>query len=218
MLRVALLCGRRAPGLAYLLERDARRGECYELVAGVTTDPDSEALAAFTAADRPCIVHDIRQFYAARGARRGDMAVRHAYDERTRELLALFHPDVVVLSGYLHIVTARLLDAYPRRMLNVHDADLTIRGADGRPTYPGLHATRDAIRAGETATRCTLHVVTEQVDNGPVVARSAPFPVQGRHHYLQRECMMRDAWGPLISNGIELLARGAAAPVPAAIA
>jgi folate-dependent phosphoribosylglycinamide formyltransferase PurN len=215
MLRVALLCSRRAPGLPYLLHDDARRGESYELVAGVTTDPESEALAALTAAGVPGIVHDIGHFYAARGARRSDLLVRHTYDERTREILALFRPDLLVLSGYLHIVTARLLDAYPGRIVNVHDADLTERDADGRPRYRGLHATRDAMRAGARATRCSLHLVTAEVDAGPVLLRSPEFPVQGRHHYVQREWMMRAAWGPLMARAIELFARDSARIEPA---
>lgn len=215
MLRVALLASRRAPGLAYLLGEDTRRGRDYELVAGLSSDPDGEALGLLRAAGIPALVHDIRSFYAARGARRTDLAVRRAYDERTRDLLAPFRPDVLVLSGYLHIVTAPLLAAYPQRILNVHDADLAQAGTDGRPKYRGLHATRDAVRAGESATRCSVHLVTEEVDGGPVLARSVAFPVQGRHHYVQREWMMRAAWGPLISQAIRLLAgrvnrRGAA--------
>jgi folate-dependent phosphoribosylglycinamide formyltransferase PurN len=217
MLKVALLCSRRAPGLAYVLREDKRRGETYELVAGLTTDPESEALAALRNAHVPAIVHDIRAFYAARGAKRTDLTVRRAYDERTLELLAPFDVDLLVLSGYLHIVTAPLLAAYPQRVINVHDADLTVLGSDGRPRYRGLHATRDAVRAGERATRCTVHLVTEDVDGGPPLARSTAFPVGGRHHYVQREWMMRAAWGPLVGNAIQIIARGAPQPAAAGV-
>ena len=217
MLTVALLCARRAPGLAYLLNEDGERGGAYELVAGLTTDPASEALALLADARIPAIVHDIRAFYAARGARRSDLGVRGAFDGRTVELLAPFQPDVLVLSGYLHIVTAPLLAAYPQRVINVHDADLTITGADGQPRFRGLHATRDAVRAGETATRCTAHLVTEEVDAGPPLARSVAFPVQGRHHYTQREWMMGAAWGPLIAHALWRVRSGAALPAAAGV-
>lgn len=217
MLRVALLCSRRAPGLAYLLNEDLRRGHDYELVAGLTTDPASEAPAALRAARVPAIVHDIRAFYADRGAKRTDLTVRRAYDERTLELLAPFAADLLVLSGYLHIVTTPLLAAYLQRIINVHDADLTVLGPDGRPRYRGLHATRDAVRAGERATRCTVHLVTEDVDGGPPLARSTAFPVGGRHHYVQREWMMRAAWGPLVGNAIQIIARGAPQPAAAGV-
>lgn len=214
MLRVGLLCSRRAPGLAYLLHADPQRGEIYDLVVGLTTDPASEAPTALQSAGVPAIVHDICGFCTDRGAERADLTVRRAYDERTLELLAPFALDLLVLSGYLYIVTAPLLASYPQRVINVHDADLTVLSPDGRPRYRGLHATREAVRAGEPATRCTVHLVTAEVDGGPLLARSAAFPVGGRHHYLQREWMMRAAWGPLMSDVIQMIARGT--PLPAA--
>jgi folate-dependent phosphoribosylglycinamide formyltransferase PurN len=216
MLNVAVLCGRRAPGLAYLL-RDALRGQRYELVAGLTTDPDSDALPALAAAGVPGIVHDIRAFYAARGARRSDMTVRRAFDAETRDRLAPLHAGLIVLTGYLHLITAPLLAAFPGRIINVHDADLHERDATGAPRFPGLHATRDAIHAGARTTRCSVHVVTHEVDSGPVLFRSEAFPVHGRHHYLQREWMMRDAWGPLLARAIAAFAR-LPADVPAEVA
>jgi folate-dependent phosphoribosylglycinamide formyltransferase PurN len=206
MLRLAWLCSRRAPGLVYLLER---QGHELEVVAGITTDPASEALRLLHDAGVPALVHDIGAFYAARGAARRDRDVRRAFDARTVELLAPFRPDLLVLSGYLHVVTEPLLAAYPQRVINVHDADLALRDGAGRARYPGLHATRDAVRAGELVTRCSVHLVTADVDAGPVLARSVPFPVGGRHHYLQREWMMQAAWGPLIVRAAHLVARGA---------
>lgn len=201
MLTAALLCSRRAPGLDYLLEH---RGGDYELAAVVASDPACEALPLLRRAGVPAVVHDIRAFGTGR-------AVRPAFDAATREILTPYRPDVLVLSGYLHIVTAPLLAAYPGRIVNVHDADLSVTGPEGRPRYRGLHATRDALRAGETATCCTAHIVTADVDAGPILARSRPFPVAGRHHYVQRELMMREAWGPLIEQALALLRVTAAA-------
>ena len=196
MLNVALLCSRRAPGLEYLLEHCGRD---LDLAAVVTTDPASDALPLLQSTGVPALVHDIREFGTAR-------AVRPAFDAATRDLLAPYRPDFLVLSGYLHVITAPLLAAYPQRIINVHDGDL--------PQYRGLHATRDAMRAGEPGTLCTVHVVTEEVDAGPVLARSDVFPVGERHHYVQREWMMREAWGPLIVRGIQLLARTVFLDVP----
>lgn len=211
MLRIGVLSSRRAPGLAYLLDNDPNRGTVYEVEGGLSTDPAGAASALLRSAGVPSIVHDIRRFYEERGARRADLRVRRAFDARTRELVASWRLDVLVLTGYLHIVTAPLLDAYPQSVISVHDGDL--------PAYPGLHATRDAVRAGAPATYCTVHLVTADVDAGPVLLRSAPYPVEGRHHYLQREWMMREAWGPLISQALTVLARPAATgpAVPATI-
>jgi phosphoribosylglycinamide formyltransferase 1 len=153
-----------------------------------------------------------------RRPRRG--ADRRAFDAETATLLPP-HIDAVVLLGYLYVLTEPLLEAYPDRILNVHDADLSLRTADGGPRYPGLHATRDAIYAGERETRSSVHLVTPELDAGPLVARSAPFPVasfvhqavaRGEHDivrayaYAQREWMMRSTWGELAANGVERVA------------
>lgn len=135
----------------------------------------------------------------------------------TATLLLPYDVDAVVLLGYLYVLSDPMLDAFPGRILNVHDADLTLRHDDGRPSYPGLHATRDAILAGEHETRSSVHVVTKQLDAGPVIVRSNPFPVapfataaaqRGEHDivrayaYAQREWMMRSAWGALASKAL----------------
>jgi len=221
-LRVAVLSSRRAPGLADLLA-DPGRGRHWDLVAFVASDPACADLARVRAVPAPAIVHDIRGFYTARGARVTDLGPRAEYDRRTVELLAPLHPDLVVLSGYLHILTAPALEAFPNRIVNIHDADLTVLEAGGRPRYRGLRSTRDAVFAGARETRSTVHLVTPEVDVGPLLVRSWAFPVPGvveqardlrsgdvlkAYAYAQREWMMCAAWGPLLARTIELFARG----------
>ncbi len=143
---------------------------------------------------------------------------RKAFDAETAAMLLPYGVDAVVLLGYLYVITEPLLAAFPDRILNVHDADLALRNADGGPRYPGLHATRDAIMAGERETRSSVHLVTPQLDAGPVIVRSEAFPVapfvhealaRGEHDivrayaYAQREWMMRSTWGTLAANAIE---------------
>lgn len=142
---------------------------------------------------------------------------REAFDAMTATLLFPYDVDAVVLLGYLYILTAPMLDAYPGRIVNVHDSDLTLRDDRGGPRYPGLHATRDAIIAGEHETRSSVHLVTKHLDAGPVLARSNPFPVapfvtvaaaRGEHDivrayaYAQREWMMRSTWGALAAEAL----------------
>ena len=211
-LRVALLCSRRAPGLEFLLDRDPRRGKIYDIVALVTSDP--ECTAHVRSGDGPpLLVNDIRAFYTRAGTRLSDLGPRPDYDRGTVRLLEPFKPDLVVLCGYLHIVTPPLLDAYSGRMVNIHDSDL--------PRYPGLHATRDAVIAGERETRSSVHVVVPEVDAGPGLFRSWPFPVhelvdaarrEGKtdilkaYAYAQREWMMVASWGPLLAAAIDAFA------------
>lgn len=227
--RVALLTTRRAPGLEHLLGQDPERGRRYELVAAVVTDPESPARDLLAGAGVPVLLHDLRRFCAERGARTGDLAVRREFDAATAALLAPYRPDLVIGAGYLHILTTPMLSAYPGTILNIHDADLTRTGTDGLPRFRGLHATRDAILAGERETRSTVHRVTDRVDVGPIVCRSAPYAVAvmvedalrlgamdllRAYAYAHREWMMRTSWGPLLSEAI--LRAGAGVPAGAA--
>lgn len=229
----------RAPGAEYLLHRDPGRGRAYELVVFVASDPGNADLGRFAAAGVPTRVHDIRAFYAARGARLTDLELRRDYDRELLRVLEPFRPDLVVLCGYLHILTPAVLDAYPGRVINIHDSDLATTRPDGRPKYRGLRSTRDAVLAGEPETRSTVHVVTPEVDGGPILLRSEAFPVHRlvadarrlgaidilkAYAYAQREWMMRTAWGPMLAQVIARFAeagqeeggRGGMEPVPEA--
>lgn len=158
-----------------------------------------------------------------RPPRRSD---RRAFDAETASMLRAHDVDAVVLLGYLFVITEPLLAAYPDRILNVHDADLTLRNEDGSPRYPGLHATRDAIYAGERETRSSVHLVTPELDAGPVIARSEAFAVapfiheavaRGEHDivrayaYAQREWMMRSTWGALAAQALDVITAGVTA-------
>ncbi len=222
-LRVAVLSTRRAPGIADLLG-DPDRGEAFELVAALASDGGWRDLGAVAATGIPVIVHDLGECCATRGVPQRDPPTRRAYDATTAALLAPSRPDLVILCGYLHLVTAPLLEAYPGRIVNLHDADLTLTGPDGRPRYRGLRSTRDALAAGEPETRTTAHIVTAELDAGPLLLRSWGFPVppvvgpalrrggaDGLRAYARahRDWMMRAAWGPMLRETIALFAAGA---------
>ncbi|HSP33750.1 MAG TPA: formyltransferase family protein, partial [Thermoanaerobaculia bacterium] len=204
-LRVGVLCSKRAPGLDGLLHHPFRRSS-YEIdcvISSETSFPDSGV---------PVITHPIRSFYDHHRAPLRDLGTRELYDRFTVEMLRCFGVDVIVLLGYLYVVTDPLLKAFPGRVINVHD---------GLGTYPGLHATRDAIMAGENATWSIVHQVTAQLDAGPMIAKSDPFPVApfateasatGEHDvvrayaYAHREWMMRSCWGNLVVRALEQVA------------
>lgn len=226
MLRVVVLTSARAPGLEWLLERDPLRGGLYEIAGVASSDQACVERARCAAHGVPFAALDLRAFVAERAGRWTDMAFRPTYDAALLEAIAPWRPDAIVCAGYLHVLTPRFLDAFPGRVLNVHDADLALRDERGRARYRGLRSTRDAIVAGEPETRCTVHVVTAELDGGPVVARSLAFPVHSMvadarrwgatdvlkaYAYAQREWMMRAAFGPLLSRGIAWVASGGVA-------
>lgn len=95
-------------------------------------------------------------------------------------LLHLFHVDLIVLAGWMRILSALFLEQFPHRVINLHPALLpddgtgnTYTTADGSmiPVFRGLHAVRQALAAGVKVTGSTVHYVTPEVDAGPVICR-----------------------------------------------
>ena len=71
--------------------------------------------------------------------------------------------EAVILSGYMRILSPLFVRAWKGRLLNIHPSLL--------PKYPGAHAHRDALADGATVTGCTVHLVDEGVDSGPILAQ-----------------------------------------------
>jgi phosphoribosylglycinamide formyltransferase 1 len=93
---------------------------------------------------------------------------REQYDTLLLERLREHDVELIVLAGYMKIVTRVLLDAYPNRIMNIHPSLL--------PAFPGLTAQKQALDWGVKFAGCTVHFVTEGVDAGPII-RQAGVPV-----------------------------------------
>ena len=223
-LRVAVLCSHRAPGLLHLLGHASGRGRRWDIVCCLTSEETFEGEADVRRHEVPVVHHPVRLFYAVRdvSARRSNLRLRPAYDRRTVELLSPHRPDIVLLAGYLLLLTDPMLSAFPDRILNVHHSDLLLRDATGAPRFAGLRAVRDAILAGELETRSTVHFVNARLDDGPPLARSEPFPVselavwalaEGEHarDVLRQEIrahenrMLETSFGPLMEQALDRL-------------
>lgn len=222
-LRVAVLCSHRAPGLAHLLTVTPSSARPWQVVCCLTSAEDFQDRSRVERLGLPVIEHPVRSFYASRHplVRLSDLEVRAEYDAATIDKLEPFRPDVVMLAGYLLVLTRPMLDRFPGRIFNVHHADLLLSSSDGRPLYPGLRAVRDAILAGEHETRATSHIVTEQVDDGPPLVRSWPFAVPTVARWaidaraadllrsivwVHQEWMLRAVFGPLMAQTLDLVA------------
>src|SRR5437867_9802758 len=79
------------------------------------------------------------------------------------EMLREAGVQLVVLAGFMRVLHAPMLQAFPRRIINIHPSLL--------PKFPGLEAWKQALAAGETVTGCTVHFVDEQVDHGRIIAQ-----------------------------------------------
>ncbi len=91
--------------------------------------------------------------------RRGRTRTEH--DAEIAEQLEKRNVDLVCLAGYMRLLSAEFVAAFPNRIINIHPSLL--------PAFPGLDAQRQAIEAGVTVTGCTVHYVDEHLDNGPII-------------------------------------------------
>jgi phosphoribosylglycinamide formyltransferase 1 len=85
--------------------------------------------------------------------------------------------ELVVLAGYMHLLSQQFLDRFPERIVNVHPSLL--------PAFPGLRAIDEALAAGVETTGVTVHLVDEGLDSGPVL-RQEPVPVEPRESLVER--------------------------------
>ncbi len=221
--RVVLFLTERGAGLDSLLRRSVEEERSYEIVGALITSPNSQAIPVLEQWGIPWRHHDIHDFYRSHGTRVSDLTLRPDFDWKSLELIAEFQPSLLALYGYIYVLSRVALEAYPWRIINIHDSDLTIMNGDGRPKYRGLHSTREAIRMGESSVRSTVHLVTEELDAGPVLVLSRSYPIHTElveralelnaldalkaYAYAHREWMIRDAWGTLIDTALELLAQ-----------
>ena len=94
----------------------------------------------------------------------GELEPRRAYDEKILQVLKDHGVQLVLLAGYMKIVTTVLIEVYQWRMMNIHPSLL--------PSFPGLHAQQQALDAGVKVSGCTVHFVTEGMDEGPIIVQS----------------------------------------------
>ena len=104
-------------------------------------------------------------------------ADREARDRELADWLQLRGADLVVLAGYMHLLTASFLNRFPDRIVNVHPSLL--------PDFPGARAIEDAMTAGVDTTGVTVHYVDEGLDTGTVI-RQEPVAVEPRATLLER--------------------------------
>ena len=90
-----------------------------------------------------------------------DFSSRGQYEEQVLKHLKEHQIDLIVLAGYLRIIGKTLLEAYPKRIVNIHPSLL--------PSFPGLHGIEEAFHYGVKITGITIHYVDSGVDTGPII-------------------------------------------------
>ncbi len=161
--RIAVLASGEGSNLQAVLDAVAAGELEAEVVAVLSDKPSARALER---ADEAGVSTAVASFapYRAGGL------PREAYDADLARLVAAFEPDIVLLAGFLRVLSPAFLDVFPGRVINLHPA---LPGA-----YPGLHAIRRAWEAADGAaseTGVMVHVVVPEVDAGPVLGvRAVP--------------------------------------------
>jgi phosphoribosylglycinamide formyltransferase-1 len=157
-LRVAVLASGRGSNLQAVIDAIEAGLVQARIVAVISNKKDAPALERARRHGLPDIFVDPKPF-----AGRPDG--REAYDRALLEVLAAREVELVLLAGYMKIVTGVLVTAYANRMMNIHPSLL--------PSFPGLDVPKKALEWGCKLAGCTVHFVTEGVDEGPIIMQAA---------------------------------------------
>lgn len=87
--------------------------------------------------------------------------VREDYDRQVVDILHQKQVDLICLAGFMRLLSSVFVSAFPNRIMNIHPALL--------PSFPGLHAQKQAVEYGVKVTGCTVHFVDEGLDSGPII-------------------------------------------------
>lgn len=201
---VGVLVSGSGTNLQALLDAGAAPGFPARIAVVISNRPAVAALDRAAAAGVPAVLIDHRPY-------RGDRA---AFDAALVAALRARSVEWVACAGFMRVLTPVLLDAFPGRVLNIHPALL--------PAFPGLHAQRQALEAGVAIAGCTVHLVDDGVDTGPILAQAA-VPVHAQddeaalsarilaaEHRLYPEVLRWAAEGRIEVEGGRVRVRGAA--------
>ncbi len=154
MKRLAILISGRGSNMAAILDA-VRGGEIAARIVGVISNrPAAPGLALAGERGVPTVVVDHTAF-----------ADRAAFERELSGAIDTLSPDLIVLAGFMRVLGADFVARYRDRMLNIHPSLL--------PAYPGLNTHRQALADGVKVHGCTVHLVTQDVDHGPIVAQAA---------------------------------------------
>jgi phosphoribosylglycinamide formyltransferase-1 len=148
--RIAVLASGRGSNFQAVIEAIAAGRIPATCVALITDNPQAYALERAQAADIPVIVLDYASFPS-----------REAYESALLAAMQQQKADLSVLAGYMRILGTAIVQAFPRKIVNIHPALL--------PSFTGLHAQRQAVAYGVKVAGCTVHFVDENLDCGPII-------------------------------------------------
>lgn len=160
MKRIAFLASGRGSNFQAVIDSMVR-GEVPAECSGLITDnPRAYAVNRAEKAGIPIYIVDYSAYPS-----------KDAYEADLLAAMTKCDADLFILAGYMRIVGAGIVQAFPGRIINIHPALL--------PSFPGLHAQRQAIDYGVKVSGCTVHFVDEHMDNGPIIIQAAVPVIEG---------------------------------------
>ena len=156
--RLGILASGRGSNLQAIIDAVQYGSLQAEVTVVISNKKDAHALERARHHGVPDVFLDPKPFAA-----RSDG--REAYDRAVLDTLCKYDVELVLLAGYMKIVTGVLINAYRNRMINIHPSLL--------PSFPGLDVQKKALEWGVKVAGCTVHFVTEGVDEGPIIIQAA---------------------------------------------
>lgn len=151
--RLVVLVSGGGSNLQSIIDACANQSVNATISAVISNNPNAGGLERAARGNIPNIALDHRAFDS-----------RETFDQALSELIDSFAPDLVILAGFMRILTPEFVDHYLGKMMNIHPSLL--------PAYPGLHTHRRAIEAGESKAGATVHFVTPELDGGPAIIQA----------------------------------------------
>src|SRR5271165_1284742 len=151
--RLGILLSGRGSNFQAIADQIAARRLNAAIAAVVSNQPDAPGLAIARERGIPAVS------LPSKGV------PREEYDAQLVATLKSADVDLVCLAGFMRLLTAPFIQAFPQRILNIHPSLL--------PAFPGLNAQAQALSHGVKITGCTVHFVDEGLDSGPIVAQAA---------------------------------------------
>lgn len=153
MKNIVILISGRGSNMQAIVQAAQREQWPARIAAVISNRADAEGLTFATQQGIPTAVVSNK-----------DYPTREAFDEALQAAIDEFAADLIVLAGFMRILTASFVASYSGRILNIHPSLL--------PSFRGLHTHRQALEAGVKVHGATVHVVTAELDHGPIVAQA----------------------------------------------
>jgi phosphoribosylglycinamide formyltransferase-1 len=150
---IAVLISGGGSNLQSIIDHVQKRNIHANIACVISNKPDAYGLTRAQQADIPTHVVDHKSF-----------STREAFDTELLKILAVYNIKLIILAGFMRVLSPTFINEYPQNILNIHPSLL--------PKYPGLHTHERALQAGDTQHGCSVHFVTAALDEGPLVIQA----------------------------------------------